>query len=159
MRKYNFILIVVTMLFSLHSFGQSVKEIDLKINIFPSPGGENGYTIEIKDSIYKASTRKLVIENKKIVFGNVIETKKSKLSNSQNNKIGRLIRNVKELNQSDLKTEHPLDVWVYDLFIEGKQFLILNSLTIHQPEFLKIKELLRYLQKISPIKIKTRHFS
>lgn len=157
MKKYYFILII--MLGTISSFSQSFKSLDFRINIFPSSGGEYGYVIEAKGSTYKISIKKLIIENEKIIFGNTLEIKTKKLSNSQINKIRTHIEGVKKLNQLQSNVEPPLDVWVYDLLIEEKQSLIINSSIINQSEFVKFEKLLKYLKKISPIKMNIKQFS
>ncbi len=153
--KYIYILLL-TVSVSLSSCSNSaVDKINVSITFIPSGGGESGYAIDIKDSIFVVSEKVLDIGDDGFILTSNLATNECVLKDNQVKKIIELLNDIQDFEGRlrDLNQE-VTNVWDITICFDGKEAIFVDTLLlIEKEEFKQIKEFIDYIIEISPLDI------
>lgn len=139
------------------------NNIYVEIDIFPSGGGEKGYSISVNKDILTVQIKGLGAVNETIVLTDTKKEVSIKLSNNQLDSLGNYLRNIAQFNQVNKDNAYILDTWIYDLKINNQEIAKFNSITLleksNDKNISTLKEMIRFLINMSPLKFNLQSFS
>jgi len=139
------------------------NDTNIGIDIFPSGGGEKGYTISLIKDFLTVQVKGLGAVNGNIVLTDVKKEISLKLSKNQLDSIDNYLKNVRQFNQLNKDNAFIMDTWIYVIRINNQEIAKFNSLSLleksNEEKCNILKEMIRYLIKISPLKFDLQSFS
>lgn len=141
----------------------SKNNTNVEIDIFPSGGGEKGYTISVAKDTLTVQIKSLGAVNENIILTDVKNEASLKLSFNQMDSINTYLKNMNQINQANKDNAYVLDTWIYVFKINKQEIAKFNSLTLleksNNEQINALKELVRYLINLSPLKLDLQSFS
>ena len=136
--------------------------MNIELTIFPSGGGEKGYSIIVENDCLKTMLRDIGAVNDSIVVTNVKKEKAIMLSNAQQDSISSLLDNI-NVDFKSSENAFMFDTWIYVIAINKREIARFNSLTLlentNDKQLNNLKKLIKQLIKLSPLQIDLQGFS
>lgn len=130
--------------------------MNAEIVIYPSGGGDSGYTINIGNDSLVVKVRDLGAVEDSIIVTNVRKEEAIKLSKNQQDSISALLDGI-DINYKSDEDVFLLDTWIYVVIIDNKEVARLNSLTLlkntNNKRLKNLQKFIKYLINLSPIKL------
>ncbi len=147
-------IIILILFFNVSGlFAQETDVFNFKLAVKPASGGENGYIINfIKDSL-SITLVELKVEDKDIVMGTTKKTIVFKLSNCQLKKIKKYTEKINDIPLFKQYSGLVLDSWEFEFSNERNKFYFNSNDIAEKIELKSVKDLIKYLKKITSIKI------
>lgn len=159
MFKNIFIMLLLASIMSC--FAPSTKSsIMIELSIYPSGGGEEGYTIIVENQQLRFLTKELEIEGDSIVLGKIKNIQKKELSSAELDSARAYVEEVTAEDFKDANVGFVLDTWVFSISKKGNKLGDINSFDLSQKSTPKeIRKLIKYLLKLSPKELDLHGFS
>lgn len=130
--------------------------MNAELVIYPSGGGDSGYTINIRNDSLVVKVRDLGAAGDSIIVTNVRKEEAIKLSKNQQDSISALLDRI-DINYKSDEDASLLDTWIYVIIIDNQEVARLNSLTLvkntNNERLKNLQKFIKHLIKLSPIKL------
>lgn len=134
--------------------------MNVEVFMYPSGGGETGYVFSVNDDKFVVETKELGIDNESIVLKKTIGSDSKSLSPEQQKIVQGYISQLQQLNVKYEDAELTLDTWVFNIKLDGKSIVVVNSFLLSKSSTPSgLKEFIKYLISLSPSKVELKGFS
>ena len=96
-------------------------QLSISLKIYPSGGGDCGYSITAKNDSLRATKCKVDIQDERILLTDTLDSRSAKLSTSQATKLLKEVAVLRAHSYPSKYDEFALDTWMFVLSIDGRE--------------------------------------